>query len=255
MSISSLLLRLFKLSKRTSLRAVVREQPRTGRLIVLPGGPADLETRCAVANLIFIDGARLRTLINEKSGADPYFGKRNNVEFSESVTRRVALRLGRVLAQKWGEPAPLITEALYFWLWIEFCTLLPIRRVAKRLAREAGAGTIAVHLPDLEMELREGWADSQLEPLMLAWALQNRGAAVVLVSVGVEPPSAIEIGASPVPSYAETASLSLQNRSSLIVADGIRGVESYILSGRKTALCLSAPIPCAPSPLRHLRYR
>jgi hypothetical protein len=47
----------------------------------------------------------------------------------------------------------------------------------------------------------------------------------VTVGVGVERASAIDIGASPVRTHAEPASLSLRNRGSLIVADGIRGVE------------------------------
>jgi hypothetical protein len=119
----------------------------------------------------------------------------------------------------------LIAEGLYFQLWIELCSFLPIRRVAMRLARELGGRTIAVHLPRLEVEVSEVWADSQLEPLMLAWALRNRGADVVLVTVGAERASAIHIGASPLPAHAASASLSHWSRDSLIVADGIRGLE------------------------------
>jgi hypothetical protein len=172
-----------------------------------------------------INGTHLRARVKEASATDPYFGRRNNVEFSESVTRRVALRVARALAQKWGEPASLIAEALYFQLWIELCSFLPIRRVAMRLVREVGARTFAVHLPTPEVELSEVWADSKLEPLMLAWALQKRGADVVLVTVGVERASAIDIEASPVLTQAASVPQSQQVHDGLVHADGMRGVE------------------------------
>src|SRR5258705_9108787 len=134
--------------------------------------------RASMANMpgvILLDGYEITARMTELSESDPYFARRDVSSFVERVSRRVADRMARSLARDWGAAPDMIAEAIYFFVFGELCTVIPLRRLARSIARNAKQSTVFVAFPRFELTCMQGWFFNELEPLLLCWALQRQG--------------------------------------------------------------------------------
>jgi hypothetical protein len=129
---------------------------------------------------LILDGAMLArhyaTLPNPLGAIDPRWGSR----FSQSVAKRMARRLARKAADRWGLDERLIARAWFFTVWTELCFLIPARRLARHLARIAHGELIIIPLRSTDLRYFSYWGDNDLEPFFLAWELRRIGAPALL---------------------------------------------------------------------------
>lgn len=129
-------------------------------------------------------------LLDEAALAQPFssFGQRIGAipvqmgsRFSQRVAGRLAGRLGRRYAAQLGVAAELLADAWYFPLWAELCNLIPLRHLARRVARAAGGARVLIPL-DLDKDRYLSlWERSGLEPFYLAAELRRRQVPVAFV--------------------------------------------------------------------------
>jgi hypothetical protein len=98
--------------------------------------------------------------------------------FSRAAALKFARRLGRKHAEKIGISAVALSDAWYFSIWTEFCTLIPIRHVARRIAKLAGDELLLIPIDARDRRYLSFWAPNDIEPFFLAEALRKEGANV-----------------------------------------------------------------------------
>lgn len=97
------------------------------------------------------------------------------------ITQGLTLRLARRLA---ANSAPkdraAFAAAWFFPLWTEMTTLLPARRLARRISATVGDRLVLVPIAHDRIACLAGWGANELEPFMIATELRRHGAAVLL---------------------------------------------------------------------------
>jgi hypothetical protein len=186
-----------------------------------------------IPGVILFDETSIASEIAKLSETDPFFARRNLFVFSESVTRRIAKRLAGELSSQWGAPADLIEEAIYFHLWTEMLTIIPVHRLARSIAQRARKCTVLINLPTLNLNCMELFLPNQLEPLILCWALQRRGCDVYLLYKGRVTGSDIILTLNPSsfvfgPSGPGLDGEVVTKGCSILAAEGMRGVDLAI---------------------------
>src|SRR4051794_33214152 len=83
--------------------------------------------RPCVPDVLLLDQFAITERLNRLSETDPYFARRDVEEFVEKVSRRVADRLARLFCTSWRAPVDMISEAIYFALFAQLCTIIPLR--------------------------------------------------------------------------------------------------------------------------------
>ena len=126
------------------------------------------------------------TLPKPLGAIDPRWGGR----FSQSVAKRMARRLARKAAERWGLDERTIADAWYFTVWTELCFLIPARRLARHLARIAHGELIIMPIRSTDFRYLSYWEGNDLEPFFLAWELRRAGASAVLCLVSPHGPVA-----------------------------------------------------------------
>ena len=202
-------------------------------------------------DVLLLDEAAITARLRRLSESDPYFAKRNVCSHLERLSRRVADRMARLFSSAWSAPKEMVSEAIYFHVWSELCTIIPLRRLARSIARDVAPKKVLIILPRLDLVCLQTWPPNQLEPLILCWALQKEGCnAYLLCKVRLIGP-VVRLHLHPSPATAGPRGQDL-NRSliakglSIVALDGIRGIDlvseevgdSVFLAG---AHCMSLP--------------
>ncbi|HKH19953.1 MAG TPA: hypothetical protein VKB53_03435, partial [Gammaproteobacteria bacterium] len=134
--------------------------------------------------ILLIDEKYITAELLRLSETDAYFSRSNVMGFLEQVTLRVAHRMCKVLSAEWDVPKALIVEATYFHLFTELCSIIPLRRLARMIARTAANKLVLIKLSSLDLQCFKLGAPTELEPLILCWALQQRGCRAYLLAKG-----------------------------------------------------------------------
>jgi hypothetical protein len=121
---------------------------------------------------------RIYEMLADLSETDSYFHRRDNHGRMQRLARQAADRLGRDFEADWGLGREAIADALYFHVWTQLCTIIPLRRLARRFPV---GQTVRIAAPSTKIRLFEYWLDNQAAPLILAYELQRRGTPVILV--------------------------------------------------------------------------
>jgi hypothetical protein len=160
---------------------------------------------------------------------------RHDVAYSRlaKVARRTADRMARAFEDRWSAPRVMIAEAIYFQLLIQLCTVIPLRRLARELARRANGRPLLIVLPTLDLVCLEFWSLNRLEPLILCWALQREGADAHLLYTGPSSGPALRLtfraSRSMLPPRGSNPSpLSALKGRPLLAPEGIRGVDAIL---------------------------
>jgi hypothetical protein len=201
-------------------------------LTVLIGNELVAELNDDSENIVLLDEKRITAELIRLSETDKYFSRRNVVSFVEYVAKRVAHRMSPSLSIEWGLPKGLIVEAIYFHLWIELCTIIPLRRLARVIAGRAAGKTVLVSLSSLNLQclkLGGSGGSNELEPLILYWALQRLGCRAYLLARDAinSPELSIRIRPWPFtlpPAYSRLQDECLKGRP-IIAPDGLRGLD------------------------------
>lgn len=130
------------------------------------------------AGVLFLDGAALDrhlAALGGRVGAMPaHIGSR----FAQRAARRMAARLGARYSGRLGVPAELLADAWYASIWSELCTLIPLRHLARRLARLAAGRAVVIPIEPGPRRYLTFWDPNGLEPFYLAAELRRRGTPV-----------------------------------------------------------------------------
>jgi hypothetical protein len=105
-----------------------------------------------------------------------HMAARTGSRFSQGVALKFAKRFGRKYAEKIGIPSAVLSDAWYFAIWAELCTLIPIRHVARHIAKLAGEALVLVPLDARDRRYLSFWNESDIEPFLLVAALRKAGA-------------------------------------------------------------------------------
>jgi hypothetical protein len=162
-------------SMRTSQGVVETFEPHHLNVLADGANTVDLPNFCRSQSVILVDRSYITAQLKRMSEVDPYFSKRNVSGFVEKVAWRFARRISRVLATPWAAPKELIADAIFFHVWSELCTIIPIRRLARAIAAIAKISPVFVILPRIDLQCLKLWSDNELEPFILCWSLQRRG--------------------------------------------------------------------------------
>jgi hypothetical protein len=129
---------------------------------------------------LFLDAATLDQKLSalRRLGVVPaHVGSR----FSQAVARRMALSFGRRFESRLQVPAQTLAEAWYFPIWCELCRLIPIRHLARLIARSAAGQPVFVPLEGNETSYLSYWERSAVEAFFLVSELRRAGADAMLV--------------------------------------------------------------------------
>jgi hypothetical protein len=179
--------------------------------------------------------------------------------FAQSVARRITLRLGRQFEHRLQIPAQVLAEAWYFPVWCELCTLIPLRHLARRIAKIAKNDLILVLLNSNTGTYLSYWERSSLEPLLLVYALRKAGAAVALVLEASAQTFVFQLRPHPIWSRTPILRPSSPGGKKAVVLAGMRGVPQMLarvgdpllvhaafsesISGFHETLWQSSPLP------------
>jgi hypothetical protein len=201
--------------------------------------------------LLLDDDALDRHLLalGDKVGAMPvHIGSR----FSQRVARRFGLALAPSQATRLGMRAELLIDAWYFPIWSELCTLIPLRHVARRVARLAAGKVILIPLNPGPRHYLTYWDRSGLEPFYLAAELRRRGMPVAFMS-RIAPTgrrqNTVTLRLLPHPAWQPPylQRPADQGGGAVVVPAGMRGIDTVLARAGHPVLAASsfaAPIPC-----------
>jgi hypothetical protein len=201
--------------------------------------------------LLLDDDALERHLLalGDRIGAMPaHIGSR----FSQRAAQRFGARLAARYARRLGMRAEVLTDAWYFPIWTELCALIPLRHVARRVARLAAGRPVLIPLDPGPRHYLTYWEPNGLEPFYLAAELRRRGVPVAFIS-----------RATPAAQREDTATLRLlphpawqppylqrsehRGGGAVIVAAGMRGIDAIVARLGQPLLAASsfaASMPC-----------
>ncbi|GGE00184.1 hypothetical protein [Rhizobium anhuiense] len=111
-------------------------------------------------------------------GRNPSSGTRISIELAARVCRR----LTRMFVPDSPSDAAAFSAAWLFSIWSEICVIYPIRHLARHIHDKFGKRIIIIPIHTGEITCLSHWAQSQLEPIVLARELRRRGAAVFLLA-------------------------------------------------------------------------
>lgn len=168
---------------------------------------------------------------------------------SQYAAWRIAKRLGSRLASSSTVSARAAAQAWLFTIWTEMCTIVPLRHLARDIARAAGNKTIFVPIEKLTFSCLNYWYANEVEPIYLAVLLRHFGAKVCLVlqnqdASANEMPCHLEhLRFVPHGGYLSTPVSALPDASlpkrTALVASGIRNIRE-LRSRNKEALTIQA---------------
>ncbi len=143
-----------------------------------------LDARTLTRPNLFLDKAKLDELFSKIGGGVGAIPAHVGSRFTQTVARRMAVRLGRQFASGLDVPAQALAEAWFFPLWCELCTLIPIRHLARHIARLAGSDPVLVPLSETGGTYLSYWDQSSLEPFLLVSEIRRAGTPALLVIDG-----------------------------------------------------------------------
>jgi hypothetical protein len=129
---------------------------------------------------LFLDAAALNQKFSalRRLGVIPaHVGSR----FSQAVAQRMALSFGRRFEYRLQVPAQTLAEAWYFPIWCELCRLIPIRHLARVIARSTAGKPVLVPLEGNRASYLSYWERSAVEAFFLVSELRRAGADAMLV--------------------------------------------------------------------------
>lgn len=194
---------------------------------VIAGGLGDA---LSGGRVLLLDGDALErhlAALGGRVGAMPaHVGSR----FSQGVARRLAARLAARYAARLGMPAGALAEAWYFSIWSELCTLMPLRHLARRLARIAAGRTVVVPLEPGPRDYLTVWYPNGLEPFYLAAELRRRGVPIAFASSAPPRGGTITVRLSPHAAWRVPEVPDREGRAgtAAVVAAGLRGFDKVL---------------------------
>ncbi len=198
--------------------------------------------------LVLDDAAFARHLaaLHGRVGAMPaHIGSR----FTQRAAQRLAARLAARYAARLGMRAEALADAWYFSIWSELCTLIPLRHLARRVAREAAGAVVVIPLAPGPRHYLTFWNPSGLEPFFLAAELRRRGTPVAFTSSAPGQSGTMTLRLSPHPAWKVPTLPRPERRvgAAAVVPAGMRGVDealSRIPDPLLVASSFAVPTPC-----------
>ncbi|MFO7802270.1 MAG: hypothetical protein R6V55_08265, partial [Desulfovermiculus sp.] len=195
------------------------------------------QIRCGM----YLDSSEISTRIHH------YFGDRMGAvdasrtgRFIWNLTQKLLWRYAHAYQRPPGLTAPALVDALVYPLLSELSHLVPLRHLARRIAREAGEEPVYIELPAYSMTYLNYWQYCQCEPLYLFAELERQGANVFLcLAEGRKGrhrggnQEAIPINIRPGKKFSEKVFLECNARPTAksgkaLVPDGIRGINQVL---------------------------
>lgn len=99
---------------------------------------------------------------------------------SQKLAWRIAKSLSRNVSSSTTEQDA-FAQAWFYTIWTELCTILPIRTLARQIAKEVEEKIVLIPLESLDFDCLRYWHKNALEPLLLAAALQRHGVNIFLI--------------------------------------------------------------------------
>ncbi len=124
---------------------------------------------------LVLDDKKIEQYLNKFSENDRLGGPAA-IRISHETARRVSLRLGRLFSDDFELPPATIAQALYYTVWSELCTLLPMRAIAREIAKTAGGDPILIHLDLKCKKYFSFWDQNNCECYYLYHELNRLGA-------------------------------------------------------------------------------
>jgi hypothetical protein len=211
-----------------------------------------------IPGVMVFDDNSIASEIAKLSDTDPFFARSGIWTLPESAAHRIAKRLARELSLEWSAPKELIEEAIFFHLFTELLTIIPVHRLARAIAQRARKCMVLVNLPALNLSCMENFSPNQLEPLILCWALQTRGCNVYLLYKGRVGGSHITLTLNPSP-YVFGPSGPGPDREgvtkgcSVVAAEGMRGLD-LVVKEANDPIVLSGTILFGALPIRRTLF-
>ena len=139
--------------------------------------PASLENEVE-----FIDAARLRREFSAWDGRLGSFHRKSGRRLSMGIARRLGERWAKHHAAKFGLEVSTFRDAFFFTLWTEVCTLVPVRHLARKLARRFPKVLFLIDFPPRQQTYLTFWYENDLEKYYLATELRKKGMRVAFFS-------------------------------------------------------------------------
>jgi hypothetical protein len=165
--------------------------------------------------------------LGSKVGAMPaHAGSR----FTQKAARRLAARFAARYAARLGMRPEALSDAWYFSIWSELCTLIPLRHVARRVARVAGGAVVVIPLEPAVRPYLTFWDRSGIEPLYLAAELRRRGVAVAFASHAPSRKGKVTMRLVPHPAWQKPrpATRGRRHGAAAVAIAGMRGVDTVL---------------------------
>jgi hypothetical protein len=162
------------------LRRFARSSKAPIDLLVLPPGA---RRDAILARALVLDAGSIEHRLSELDRPLGAFSATSGSRISQKLTRRVARRLAHEAVQS-PQSRQTFAEAWFFPLWIELCTISPLRHFARRLAQENQGQLILLPLSRLDFTCLQKWTTSEIEPLLIATEMRRWGASVLLLADG-----------------------------------------------------------------------
>lgn len=130
---------------------------------------------------LYLDQPMLAQHLSSLSSHMGAIGSWWRTRFVLHTAHRIARRLGRKYSARFGIDPNTLAEAWYTNILTEFCTLIPLRHVARLLAKNYPGSPVLIPIKRTNLIYLGAWDANDFEPMYLASELQRRGVPVAFV--------------------------------------------------------------------------
>ncbi len=188
----------------------------------------------------YITSSEITSLIAKKIGDKfGHVDTRWAGRFIRGVSRKISLRYGKLNEKMPILPSGTIADALFYIIYTELSSLIPLRHLARQIALETKDRPVFIEIKSLTMSYVNFWGSCGLEPLYLYVELLRCGVNVFLcyqennIALKVKKGFDLNLQIRPSQRLIRRKSLqcskTLENQShSAVVPDGIRGIDNVL---------------------------